>query len=730
MRNIFASLTFACALAASATATAPVDINALSQYVYPNNGAAGVSLNFMPDGLSYLKLSPDGKTIDRYDTATGKLTATLLDVNKTRGDKRLERINGYSISPDGSLLLVYQNKEQIYRRTFRAEYYIFDIYRNTLKPLSTVHPMQQSPVVSPDARMIAFMASDNNIYIHKVDYGTEVAVTTDGRVNSIINGVPDWTYEEEFTTSRSMEFAPDNSALSYLKYNETDVPAFSFTMYEGACQPLTQYALYPGQFTYKYPMAGEPNSKVSLHSYDIETRKTKDISLPASDIEYIPRIHYGPTATQLIVLTLNRDQNRLDFYSVNPRSTVATQIHQEKSSAWITPECYEKVAYESNSMVIFSNRTGWSHLYRLDYKGNDLGALTSGVYDVTAYYGTSLDGSYYYQSAENGPVNRVVAKVDGKKKTKKLVSPAQGWSSAQFSPALNYYVLNHSTAQQPPLYSLINTAKDKNLRTLEDNASVASRFASAPKREFFTMQADGVELNGFIIKPADFDPAKKYPCIISQYSGPGSQEVKNIWSIDWPQYYALQGYIIACVDGKGTGARGREFEQCVYKNLGYYETQSQNALLSHLQSLPFIDRNRIGIYGWSFGGYETLMAASSGASYAAACAVAPVTSWRYYDTIYAERYMSTPQANPEGYEQSAPVNRVNKLTCPLLIMSGTADDNVHLSNTMEFTSKMIANNRWPQLLLFPNMNHSIYGCNSRAVVYARMLQFFNEEFGK
>lgn len=729
MNKIIATLA-AALLGAYAYAATPVDVNALSEYVYPNNGTASASLNFMPDGLSYLKLSADGKSIGRYDTASGKLTETVLDVNKTRGDIKLDRINGYSLSPDGTLIIVYQEKEQIYRRTFRAAYHIFDIKRNTLKPLSTTHPMQQSPVVSPDARMIAFMAADNNIYIHKVDYGSEVAVTTDGRPNAIINGVPDWTYEEEFATSRSMEFAPDNSALSYLKYDETDVPAFSFALYEGACDPMTQYALYPGTFTYKYPVAGEPNSRVSLHSYDVETRKTKDITLPAADIEYIPRIHYGPTADKLIVLTLNREQNRLDFYSVNPRSTVSTLIHQEKSSAWITPDCYQSVAYEPASMVIFSNRTGWSHLYRLDYNGNDLGELTSGEYDVTAFYGTAPDGSYYYQSAENGPINRVIAKVEGKKRTKKLVSPAAGWASATFAPAANYYVINHSTATTPPVYTLVASDKDKSVRTLEDNAEAASRFASAPKREFFTMQADGVELNGYMVKPADFNPSKKYPCIINQYSGPGSQEVRNAWQIDWPQYFAQQGYVIACVDGKGTGARGREFEQCVYKNLGYFETRSQNALLSHLQSLPYIDARRVGIYGWSFGGYEALMAASSGAPYAAAVAVAPVTSWRYYDTIYAERYMSTPRANPEGYESSAPLSRAGRLTCPLLMISGTADDNVHMSNTMEYASRMIDLNRWPQMLLFPNMNHSINGCNTRAVVFSRMLQFFNEELAK
>lgn len=714
----------------SFAASAKVDIQALEAYVYPNNSTASAALNFMPDGQTYLKLSADGKTIESYDIASGKAIATILDVSKTRGDRKLDRISDYSVSPDGSLLLVYKDKQQIYRRTFRAEYFIFDIRRNTLKPLSTAHPFQQSPVVSPDGRMVAFMAADNNIYIHKVDYGSEVAVTTDGQFNSIINGIPDWVYEEEFTTNRSMEWAPDNSMLCYLKYDESRVPAFSFTEYEGACDPKKQFALYTGEYTYKYPVAGEPNSKVTLHSYDVETRKTKQLDLPATDIEYIPRIHFGPTSAQLIVLTLNREQNRLDFYSVNPRSTVATQIHQEKSETWVRPETYESVTYLDNEMVIFSDRTGWSHLYRLAYNGNELGALTSGEFDVTAFYGYSPEGAYYYQSTANGAINRVITKVNPRKKTTETVTPASGWASATFAPDGAYYVLSHSSATTVPVFSLVGSAKEKTLRTLETNADAAARFASAPKREFFTFSANGREFNAYLVKPADFNPSKKYPVIMSQYSGPGSQEVTNRWQIDWPQYFAQQGYVVACVDGLGTGGRGREFEQCVYKNLGYYETQSQNALLSYLRSQSWAAADRIGIYGWSFGGYESLMAASSGAPYAAAVAVAPVTSWRYYDTIYAERYMSTPAANAEGYDVSAPINRIGSFNCPLLLMHGTADDNVHLSNTMELTARLLSANRMPQMLLFPNMNHSINGCNTRALVYARMLEFFNANLGK
>lgn len=726
-------LFFAIALlcqSAFASASSTVNVDELAQYVYPNNYAASVSLNFMPDGLTYVKLSADGKKIEQFDVDSGKLVGTLLDVTTTRGDRKLDVIKAFTVSDDGTKMLVYEKSEQIYRRTFRAEYFIYDVKRNTLKPLSVNHPMQQSPVMSPDGRMVAFMAADNNIYIHKIDYGTEVAVTTDGKVNEIINGVPDWTCEEEFSTSRSMEWAPDNSMLCYLKYDESQVPAFSFAMYEGACNPMTQYALYPGNFTYKYPVAGEANSRVSLHSYDVDTRKTKDITLPAEDIEYIPRIHFSPKADKLIALALNREQNRLDFYAVNPRSTVVTQIHQERSNTWVRPEVYQSVAYEQNGMVIFSDRTGWSHLYRIDYNGNDLGALTEGEYDVTAYYGTLPDGSYYYQSAKNGAINRVITKVNARKKKVTDVSPAVGWAVASFSPTGAHYVMNHSSAQEPPVYTLVSSAKESVVRVLEDNAAVKAKFANVAQKEFFTFNSAGNDLNCWMIKPVDFDESKRYPVVIYQYSGPGSQEVTNRWSIDWMQYFAEQGYIVACTDGRGTGARGRDFEQCVYKNLGYYETKDQVAFLEYLQGLPYVDAKRVGIFGWSYGGYETLMAASSGAPYAAAVAVAAVTSWRFYDTIYAERYMNTPQANPDGYEKSAPLSCVNKLKCPLLLMSGTADDNVHMSNSIEYLAEMINQNRWPELLLFPNMNHSIYGCNTRAVVYSRMLEFFNRNIGK
>ncbi|MDE7443667.1 MAG: prolyl oligopeptidase family serine peptidase, partial [Muribaculaceae bacterium] len=399
-------------------------------------------------------------------------------------------------------------------------------------------------------------------------------------------------------------------------------------------------------------------------------------------------------------------------------------IYVDESSAWIAPACYEKAVFDKNSFVVFSDRTGYSQLYRYSYSGSLLGRLTDFAYDVTAYYGTGADGSVYFQSTGGNPINRVVSMTDRKGKTVNL-SPVDGTASAVFSPAMNYYSLTYSNISEPPVQTLY-TSMGKKVRVLEDNSAYRSNLPRLSVKEFFKFATDGVELNGYMIKPTDFSATKKYPVIMSQYSGPGSQSVLNRWSLDWEQYYASKGYVIICVDGRGTGGRGRAFMDVVYKRLGQYETKDQVAAARYAASLPFVDASRIGIYGWSYGGYEALMAASAAdCPYAAAVAIAPVTDWRYYDTVYAERYMTTPQQNPDGYDAGSPLRLAGKLGCRLLIMSGTADDNVHMSNTIEYASALQSRGILFDMMAFPNMNHSINGCNARLVVYAKMLDFFN-----
>ncbi len=713
---LIASIPLGVTLPAEAVTTGDI-----APYVYPENAPDAPSqFTFLADGKSYLSLADDGTRLVKYDIKTGEETATVIDVAATR-DCQVKSIEGYVLSPDESHILIYENAERIYRRSLKAKYYVYEVRHNVLSPLSGNHPLQQSPLWSPDGRMIAFVA-DNNIYISKLDYKTEVAVTNDGAINRVINGVPDWVYEEEFDTTCSMAWAPDNMTLCYLKYDETDVPLYSFPLYQGTCDPKDRYELYPGSYSYKYPVAGEPNSVVTLHSYDVDNRKTKDIQFNDTRIAYIPRIAYAGTPERLVVTTLNRVQNRMEMYVVNPKSTVSKSLYvDEAQSGWIDPLAWEETRLYDDFFVVLSEKSGFNHLYQYSYAGALMRQLTSGDYDIIAYYGyDAATASHYYQSTAAGPLDRVVSRVDAKGKVSP-VGPGKGTTSITSSGSLAFYTMMHSDVATPPVYTLCN-ASGKTVRTLEDNKAYRSRLGSLPVKEFFTMNSDGYTLNGSILKPADFNPSRRYPVIMSQYSGPGSQEVLNRWRLDWDYFYASQGYVVISVDGRGTGGRGRDFKNVVYRNLGHYETIDQIAAAKYAAALPFA--GKVGIYGWSYGGYEALMAASA-YEYGAAVAVAPVTDWRYYDTVYAERYMLTPRENEDGYRESAPIAYVDKIKTPLLLMHGTADDNVHLTNTMQYVSALQSQGKVCDMLLFPNMNHSIYGCGARVLVYLNMLNFFD-----
>lgn len=712
------------ATAVSAVGARSAYVSGISTYVYPENTPRTPSnFVYMPDGQSYLTLAPDHRSIIRHDTKTGNEIEAFVDLTNTR-ETILEDIDGFILSDDAAKVLVYRNRRPIYRRSFTAEYFVYEVRTRLLHPLSTEHSAQRSPVFSPDSRMVAFVAG-NDIYIKKLDYNTEVAVTEDGEVGKIINGVSDWTYEEEFSTMCSMAWSPDNLTLCYVKYNETDVPAYTLPVYGGTCSPDVRYAYYPGVYTYKYPVAGAENSRVSIHSYDVDNRKTKDIVFKDKTIEYIPAICFVPDGDNLIVPTLNREQNRLEIYSVNPKSTVVKSIYTETSQTWISPETYENITYDPDGMVILSGKNGFAHLYKYSYTGSELGMLTQGDFDVTAYYGTDANGNIYYQAAAPTPLDRTVRCIDRKGVTRTVGEP-NGWSTARFSPSKDYMLLNYSNAATPPVFTMCTPA-GKVLRMVEDNAAYRSRYEDRiPAKEFFTFNSDGNELNGYVIKPAQFSQGKRYPVVMTQYSGPGSQSVVNRWQMDFEYYYAMQGYVVVCVDGRGTGGRGRAFSDVVYRQLGHYETIDQINAASYVASLPYVDGDRIGICGWSYGGYEALMCATEpGNPFAAAVAIAPVTDWRYYDTVYAERYMSAPQMNDEGYRSSAPINRTIRLQCPLLLMYGTADDNVHPANTLEFVSRLQSQGLMCDMFVFPNMSHSINGCNARSLVYARMLEFFD-----
>lgn len=724
-KNIILSCTLAVGAVLSASAA-----SSIRAYTYPGNRPdQAPAMQFMPDGQTYVTLSEDGTKLVMHDVRNGKETGILVDAATTR-ENQISTIDDFKLSPDASKVLLQTAPEKIYRHSVKASYYVYEVRSRILKPLSTVHKRQQAPLFSPDSRMVAFVDS-NNIFIKKLDYGTEVAVTRDGKVNRVINGVPDWTYEEEFTTTCSMAWAPDNLTLSYLRYDETEVPTYTLPIYSSACHPIKEYELYPGVKSYKYPVAGQPNSRVTLRSYNVETRKDWSVPLPTKGaVEYIPRIAYGPTADALITVTLNRDQNIMEVFSINPRSTVGKSIIVEKNAgAWIEPNSYEQLAVLPSGIVMQSSRSGFNHLYEYSYTGELKRTITSGDWDVTAFYGydPALD-SYYFQSTKAGAANRVISRVDSKGRITDITA-ATGTAEGVFSDDMKYALVTYSSCEKAPEVAVCEAKSGKPLVTVVDNKSYVSQYAGLTSREFITVKgATGETLNAMIVKPAGLTPGKKYPVIVNQYSGPGSQAVLNKWDADWTLWFAQQGYAVVTIDPRGTGGRGRKFMDVVYRKLGEDAAADLVAAVGNLAATyPWMDKERVGIYGWSYGGYQALMCATeAGNPFKAAVAVAPVTDWRFYDTVYSERYMLTPGQNPEGYLSSSPLERLSNLQSRLLLMWGTADDNVHPANSLELLSRLENAGKWADVLVFPNSNHSINGCNLRATLYERMLRFYKD----
>lgn len=702
-------------------------VSELAPYSYPNNRTESADIVFMPDGKSYIERSADRQRLVVKDIETGAEKEAIFDVTYTR-ETVLPDFDGFILSPDASKVMVWRNAESVYRRSFTAQYYVYEVRSRLLKPLSTEHPRQSVPQFSPDSRMVAFVA-DNNIYAAKLDYGTEVAVTDDGVPGKIINGATDWVYEEEFSTTSLMSWAPDNLTLCYVRFDESDVPLYNLPVYAGTCNKNEQYELYPGVMSYKYPVAGQANSKVSIHSYDVETRKTKRIELPSGAGYYIPAIEYGPKESMLMIATLNHDQNRFELFMANPKSTVARSVYTDESKAWIEERIYSSLKYGENSFVVASTADGFLRYYEYSYAGAKLRDISMAGADATDYYGSDALGNHYYCAAAPSPLDRTVYRVD-RKGVVKAVSPEKGTSAAVFAPGCTAMVLSHSSATQVPVFTLCK-ADGKAIKTLCDNQNYASKAMPLKAvKEFVKIPGgdSGIELNAYIVKPRDFSPSRRYPVVMSQYSGPESQQVLDKWTLDWEDYFASKGYIVICVDGRGTGGRGTAFRNIVYKNLGHYETIDQLAGARYAASLPYVDASKIGIYGWSYGGYEALMCASADdCPFAAAVAIAPVTDWRYYDTVYAERFMLTPQQNERGYNSSSALLKALHLSCPLLLMYGTADDNVHPANTLQYVSALQSAGILCDMFVFPQMNHSINGCNARSVVYGRMFDYFESK---
>ena len=690
--------------------------------IHENAPKAIKTMTPMPDGESYLCLSADGKAIEQYSYANGKLLGTVFDVNNIKGDLKISEFDGFEMSANGKAILLWNDREGIYRYSFRAQHYVYDIARGTLKRVSK-GGKQRGATLSHDGTLVAFQR-DNNIFVVNLDFDTELQITKDGKENALINGTPDWGYEEEFGVLNTMRWAPDDSALAYITFDESQVPTYHFDIYSGYCDPIEEYAKYPGEYVYKYPLAGDNNSIVKVSCYNVDSRVTKVMDLPIGEKDYVPAMEWGGSADRLMVMILNRDQNDLKLYSVNPGSTVAKMILAETSNAWLSPAAYQMVDFRADRFVIGSDRTGHRHLYEYDYNGALTRTVTSGDYYVTEYYGYNpATREYFFQTTQEGPGQRNVAKAGAK--GVQMLNPGKGWESAAFSKNMKYYVRTYSNALTPTQYTL-HSMKGK-ISDLEMNTEYAARYASAPRKEFLQVPNDAGEMmDAYIIKPADFDPSKKYPLITYQYNGPESQEVKNKWGMDGCYYFASQGYVVACTDGRGTGYRSRAWSDIVYKKLGTYETLDQLAAARYFAALPYVDESRTACFGWSYGGYMTLMELTAkGSPFQAGVSMAPVTDWRFYDSIYTERYMLTPQQNEAGYNSASALEYTANLKAPLLIMSGTSDDNVHFYNTLKYTSKLTSEGTLFDMVAWTNFEHSLRMCNARVQLYRKVLDFLN-----
>ncbi len=669
--------------------------------------------------LNYDKVSRSMQ-IDLYDFATLKKTATLIDSKSF--PELSDGIDSYLFSADEKMVLIANNSSQIFRHSFTANYFLYDIASKKLSKLFDF--AIQEPTFSPDGKKIAF-ARNNNLYVYDIASKKTAEITADGQKNRIINGITDWVYEEEFAFVRAYDWSADGSKIAFIRFDETEVPEFSMSIFHKD--------LYPKMETFKYPKAGEKNSMVSLKMYDVKANTTKEVKLGNYSDFYIPRLKWTSDANVLSVQVLNRHQDNLDLIFVDGNSGTAKVVLNEKDKAYV--DITDNLTFlKDNSFIWTSEKDGFNHIYVYDKNGKLKNQVTKGNWEVTAYYGfDEKSKTIYYQSVENGSVNRDIYRIGLDGKSKVRLSAQTGTNDATFSPDFSLFINKFSSATTPPAFTLNDSKAGKQVQSIVDNNTLADKLKnySLGTKEFFVLKTDkGNELNAWILKPKDFNPNKKYPVFMYQYSGPGSQQVNNDWNNAddyWFQSLAQQGYIVACVDGRGTGYKGAAFKKVTQKQLGKYEVEDQIDAAKVIGNYAYVDKSRIGIFGWSYGGFMSSNCLFKGNDvFKMAIAVAPVTNWRFYDSVYTERYMQTPQENASGYDDNSPINHVDKLKGKLLLIHGSGDDNVHVQNSMQMMEALIQAGKQFDSQIYPDKNHGIYGGKTRIQLYNKMTNFIKD----
>lgn len=685
-------------------------------------GRSPEAFEAMPDGQHFtmMKRGEDGdRYIVKYDFATGDSLDVILSKSGIAEHTGMNiSFTDYTFNKAQDKLLLEAEVESIYRHSTRALFYVYNLTDNSITPLN--EEKVRYATFSPDGSKVAYVFN-NDLYYRNLENNQVTRITEDGEYNAIINGATDWVYEEEFAFARAFFWSPNSQYIAFLRFDESEVPEFSMDVYGNS--------LYPSQEVFKYPKAGEVNADVTAHIYNTESGTTANV-LKEVDYEYIPRIKWNPE-NEAIVFTTNRHQNEIRFWEIDCEEDMEEELLMTE-----TDEAYVEVTdnfffTEDGDMLFTSERDGYNHIYLADDDGKVKRQLTRGGWDVMEIYGT--DGRYvYFQAAAIDPSQTEVYRVRLNGRGLTRLSSGEGSASASFSPGMKYYMLSFQNVSTPARFSM-HEANGDELRVLEDNAALIERMENyqyVPKEFFSFTTSEGVDLNGWMIKPYDFDETKEYPVLMFVYGGPGSQQVLNRWDpINgmYYQYLASQGYIVACVDNRGTGARGRDFKKVTYQQLGKYETEDQIEAARYLGSLSYIDAERIGIWGWSYGGYMSSLCLEKGADvFKMAIAVAPVTNWRFYDSIYTERYMRTPQENADGYDDNSPINHVNKIRGSYLLVHGSADDNVHVQNTMRMVEALVQANVQFDLFIYPDKNHSIFGGNTRYHLYTKMTRFIEE----
>ena len=623
----------------------------------------------------------------------------------------------YFFNEDETKILFTAETEPIYRRSFTAVYYLFDLKTNVLSALDLEHQPQTLAEYSPDGNLVSYIYK-NDLFIKNIQTGKVTKLTKGGKKNKVIYGTTDWVYEEEFAITKAYEWSADSKMIAYLRFDEQEVKEFNLAFYND---------LYPTQYKYKYPKAGEDNSKVTAHVVQVKNAKTVDLNL--GEYEYIPRLSWSKAANHLVLQTLNRHQNQLKYHLVDfTNKGKHTVFFEEKSDTYVDVDNNLLILKDGKSILRTSEANGFNHIYQLGFDGSSK-QITKGNWDVIEFLGIDGDNkNIYYSAAEKSAVVKSIFKIQMDGTSKQLISPEMGYSEAEFTNGMNYFVLTHSTANTPPIYSLRKNDGTL-LKVLEDNQELVEKIAAYKPvtREFVTFNSNGTELNGWLIKPKNFDSNKKYPVYMTVYGGPGHNEVIDAWDgMDYMYYQLLaeNGYIVACVDPRGTMFRGAKFKKSTYLQLGKLEIEDVINSAKELQKMPFVDASRIGIMGWSYGGFMASLAITKGADvFKMAIAVAPVTNWRYYDNIYTERFMRTPKENEAGYDDNSPINHVKNIKGKYFLIHGSTDDNVHYQNAMEMINAMVKANKQFDMFIYPNRNHGIYGGNTRNHLFNMMFEY-------